>query len=90
MAVVFSYVRFSSRRQVGNDIRTVNLLEEDGIFTVEDLLNCTPERLLRISNIGEKTLDTIYEALAKIGFHPTSRPPVEEVDGRKESLTAKP
>jgi DNA-directed RNA polymerase subunit alpha len=68
--------------ELGLIVRTVNLLEEEGIFTVGDLLNCTPERLLRISNIGEKTLDTIYEALAKIGFHPTSKPPVEEVDRR--------
>ncbi len=55
-------------------VRTVNCLEEEGIFTVRDLLNCTPERLLGISNLGEVTLETIYEALAKIGFHRTARP----------------
>ena len=49
-------------------VRTVNCLEDEGIFTVQDLLNCTPERLAEIPNIGEKTIDTIYEALAKIGF----------------------
>jgi DNA-directed RNA polymerase subunit alpha len=54
-------------------VRTVNILEEEGVFTVQDLLNCTPERLLKISNFGEKTLETIYEALAKIGFHPAAR-----------------
>ena len=58
--------------ELGLIVRTVNLLEEDGIFT----------RLLRISNIGEKTLATIYEALAKIGFQRTSKPPTEEVDRR--------
>ena len=55
-------------------VRTVNCLEEEGIFTVRDLLNCTPERLLEIPNLGEKTLETIYEALAKIGFHRTAKP----------------
>jgi DNA-directed RNA polymerase subunit alpha len=50
-------------------VRTVNCLEDEGIFTVQDLLNCTPERLLEIPNLGEKTLETIYAALAKIGFH---------------------
>jgi DNA-directed RNA polymerase subunit alpha len=49
-------------------VRTVNCLEDEGIFTVQDLLNCTPERLLEIPNLGEKTLETIYEALEKIGF----------------------
>ena len=49
-------------------VRTVNCLEDEGIFTVQDLLNCTPERLAEIPNIGEKTIETIYEALAKIGF----------------------
>jgi DNA-directed RNA polymerase subunit alpha len=54
-------------------VRTVNCLEEEGIFTVRDLLNCTPERLLEISNLGEKTLETIFEALEKIGFHRTAK-----------------
>jgi DNA-directed RNA polymerase subunit alpha len=50
-------------------VRTVNCLEDEGIFTVQDLLNSTPERLLEIPNLGEKTLETIYEALEKIGFY---------------------
>jgi DNA-directed RNA polymerase subunit alpha len=62
-------------------VRTVNCLREAGIFTVRDLLNCTPERLLEIPNLGEKTIETIYEALAKIGFHRPSPQPMEEVNG---------
>jgi DNA-directed RNA polymerase subunit alpha len=50
-------------------VRTVNCLEDHGIFTVEDLLNATPKQLLEIPNLGEKTLDTIYQALEKIGFY---------------------
>lgn len=50
-------------------VRTVNGLEEQRIFTVRDLLACTPERLLSIPGFGEKTLRSIYRALAKIGFH---------------------
>jgi DNA-directed RNA polymerase alpha subunit len=60
-------------------VRTVNCLEDEGIFTVQDLLNCTPERLLEIPNLGEKTLETIYAALAKIGFH--RKQPVAAVSG---------
>ena len=63
-------------------VRTVNCLEEQSIFTVRDLLNREPEQLLEIPNLGAKTLETIYEALAKIGFHRTSRQPDEEVDGQ--------
>ena len=54
-------------------VRTVNCLEEQRIFTVRDLLNCTPGRLAEIQNIGAKTLETIYEALAEIGYHRTSK-----------------
>jgi DNA-directed RNA polymerase subunit alpha len=58
-------------------VRTINRLEEQKIATVADLLNCTPQRLLDIPGFGEKTLGTIYVALEKIGFHRTSRRPME-------------
>ena len=58
-------------------VRTVNCLEDHGIFTVQDLLNSTPQELLEIPNLGEKTLETIYQALEKIGFYrPGSQPDV--------------
>ena len=50
-------------------VRTVNCLEDHGIFTIADLLNSTPKELLEIPNLGEKTLETIYAALEKIGFY---------------------
>ena len=46
-----------------------NCLEERGIFTVHDLLQCTRDDLLSISNFGEKTLDEVYKALEGIGFY---------------------
>ena len=49
-------------------VRTLNGLEEAGIFTVGDVLECTPERVLEIPNFGEKTLATIYTALEAIDF----------------------
>lgn len=57
-----------STAEIGLTVRTTNCLEERGIFTVEDLLQCTPEDLLSISNFGEKTLDEVYQALERIGF----------------------
>ncbi len=58
-----------STAEIGLTVRTTNCLEEKGIFTVRDLLNSTPETLLSISNFGEKTLEEVYQALDKIGFH---------------------
>jgi DNA-directed RNA polymerase subunit alpha len=60
-------------------VRTVNCLEDHGIFTVQDLLNSTPKQLLEIPNLGEKTLETIYAALEKIGFFRPGRQPDEPV-----------
>ena len=66
--------------------RTVNCLEEEKIFTVRDLLNRTREQLLDIPNIGEKTLETIWVALEKIGFYRVSKQAVEERHGRGFAL----
>ncbi len=49
-------------------VRTMNCLEEQGILIVQQLLNCTPERLLEIPNFGPKTLETVFGALEKLGF----------------------
>ena len=62
-----------STAEIGLSVRTTNCLEERGIFTVNDLLNCTPEALLGISNFGEKTLDEVYTSLESIGFYRNSR-----------------
>ena len=57
-----------STAEIGLSVRTTNCLEEKGIFSVKDLLNCTRDDLLSISNFGEKTLEEVYDALDKIGF----------------------
>ncbi|HXT57820.1 MAG TPA: DNA-directed RNA polymerase subunit alpha C-terminal domain-containing protein [Pirellulales bacterium] len=62
-----------STAEIGLSVRTTNCLEERGIFTVNDLLHCTREDLLSISNFGEKTLDEVYKALESIGFARDSR-----------------
>jgi len=62
-----------STAEIGLSVRTTNCLEERGIFTVKDLLHCTPDDLLGISNFGEKTLEEVYKALEGIGFYRRSR-----------------
>jgi DNA-directed RNA polymerase subunit alpha len=58
-----------STAEIGLTVRTTNCLEERGIFTVNDLLDCSRDDLLSISNFGEKTLEEVYKALEGIGFH---------------------
>ncbi len=58
-----------STAEIGLSVRTTNCLEERGIFTVNDLLRCTPDDLLDISNFGEKTLEEVYRALEGVGFY---------------------
>jgi len=57
-----------STAEIGLSVRTTNCLEERGIFTVNDLLHCTRDDLLGISNFGEKTLEEVYKALEGVGF----------------------
>ncbi len=64
-----------STAEIGLTVRTTNCLEERGIFTVRDLLNCTPDDLLSISNFGEKTLEEVYKALDDFGFARQRREP---------------
>ena len=58
-----------STAEIGLSVRTTNCLEERGIFTVNDLLHCTRDDLLSISNFGEKTLEEVYKALEEVGFY---------------------
>ena len=64
-----------STAEIGLAVRTTNCLEERGIFTVNDLLHCTRDDLLSISNFGEKTLEEVYKSLEKFGFFRASRRP---------------
>ncbi len=64
-----------STAEIGLSVRTTNCLEERGVFTVHDLLKCTRDDLLSISNFGEKTLEEVYKSLESIGFFRRSRQP---------------
>ena len=66
-----------STAEIGLSVRTTNCLEERGIFTVQDLLNCTRDDLLSISNFGEKTLEEVYLSLESVGFYRPGRDAVE-------------
>lgn len=67
-----------STAEIGLAVRTTNCLEEKGVFTVNDLLHCTREDLLSISNFGDKTLEEVYKALESIGFYRPDRQQKEQ------------
>lgn len=47
--------------------RIVNALRKSGYGTVSDLMGITPEDLVKIKNLGEKSIKIVKEALAKKG-----------------------
>jgi DNA-directed RNA polymerase subunit alpha len=62
-----------STAELGLPVRTTNCLDERGLCTVQDLLNCKREDLLKIPNFGEKTLEEVYRVLEELGFYRKDR-----------------
>lgn len=67
-----------STSELGLCTRTVNSLEALKVYTVEDLLLCRPSELLAQDNFGDKTLQEVYSALARIGFYVRGQVPEEQ------------
>ena len=59
--------------EIGLPVRTVNYLQQRSILTVNDLLHCTREELLRIPNFAVKTLEHVYRCLERLNFVRRSR-----------------
>lgn len=49
------------------DVRSYNCLRAENILTLDQLCRCTERDLLRVPNLGRKSLNIIREGLAKIG-----------------------
>lgn len=49
-------------------VRSYNCLKRANIHTVEDLANLTYEDLIKVRNLGKKSLDEIVEKLIKLGL----------------------
>ena len=54
--------------EIGLPVRTTNGLENAGIFTVGNLVDCTPEDVLQIANFGHKTVEEIRRKLESVGL----------------------
>lgn len=50
-------------------VRSFNCLKRAGINTVEELCNKTPEDMMKVRNLGKKSLDEVLLKLQKYGLH---------------------
>ena len=49
-------------------VRSYNCLKRAGINTVEELTNKTPDDMMKVRNLGRKSLDEVYAKLKELGF----------------------
>lgn len=50
-------------------VRSFNCLKRAGINTVEDLINKSEEDMMKVRNLGRKSLDEVVAKLASLGFN---------------------
>ena len=49
-------------------VRSYNCLKRAGINTVEDLTNRTEEEMMKVRNLGRKSLEEVLNKLTDLGF----------------------
>ncbi len=49
-------------------VRSFNCLKRAGINTVQELCNKTPEEMMKVRNLGKKSLDEVLEKLKELGL----------------------
>ena len=50
-------------------VRSYNCLKRAGINTVEELINKTPEDMMKVRNLGRKSLEQVQAKISELGFH---------------------
>jgi DNA-directed RNA polymerase subunit alpha len=50
-------------------VRSYNCLKRAGINTVEELCNKTPDDMMKVRNLGKKSLEEVLEKLKELGLH---------------------
>ncbi|MDD5867628.1 DNA-directed RNA polymerase subunit alpha [Lachnospiraceae bacterium YH-ros2228] len=50
-------------------VRSYNCLKRAGINTVEELCNKSPEEMMKVRNLGKKSLDEVLAKLDELGLH---------------------
>jgi len=59
---------YMSIEELDLSVRPLNCLKRAGIFTVEDLIRKTEDEMLKVRNLGRKSLDEVIEKLNKLGL----------------------
>ena len=49
-------------------VRSYNCLKMAGINTVEELINKSPEDMMKVRNLGKKSLDEVLEKLSELNL----------------------
>ena len=49
-------------------VRSYNCLKRAGINTVDDLINKSPEDMMKVRNLGKKSFDEVKAKLNSLGF----------------------
>ena len=49
-------------------VRSFNCLKRAGINTVQDLTNKTEEEMIKVRNLGKKSLEEVIQKLASLGL----------------------
>ena len=52
-------------------VRSFNCLKRAGINTVEDLVNKSEDEMMKVRNLGRKSLEEVIEKLQSLGFNLT-------------------
>ena len=55
--------------QNGLSVRSFNCLKRAGINTVEDLVSKSEEEMMKVRNLGRKSLEEVIWKLASLGFN---------------------
>ncbi len=61
--------------EVGLNVRVVNALEQEQVYTVADLTRVNREQLEGMGSFGEITIREIHDLLTKLGFRPAWKRP---------------
>ena len=50
-------------------VRSFNCLKRAGINTVDDLINKSEEEMMKVRNLGKKSLEEVISKLESLGFN---------------------
>lgn len=50
-------------------VRAFNCLKRAGVNTVNDLINKSPEEMMKVRNLGKKSLEEVISKLESLGFN---------------------